>query len=153
MTEPQATPPSAAPTPSAEGGKPMHAIEFRVRYCETDQMGVVYHPNYLTYFEMGRIEMLRRGGLAYRDVEAAGILLVVAKAEVRYKAPARYDDELLLETTLERITSARIDHGYKLWRKSPGPKTLLAEGNTTLACVNRAGELQAIPESIRNLRG
>lgn len=126
-----------------------HQLEFRVRYCETDQMGVVYHPNYLTYFEMGRVEMLRKAGHAYRDMEEKGILLVVAKAEVKYKAPARYDDELVLETTLERVTMARVDHTYKLFRRHP--RLLLAEGATTLACVNRAGEVCPIPEEIRGL--
>jgi acyl-CoA thioester hydrolase len=124
-------------------------LEFRVRYSETDQMGVVYHPNYLTFFEMGRTEMLRRAGFAYRDIEARGLLMMVVKAEVKYKAPARYDDELVLETTVDRITMARIDHSYKLFRKEP--RQLLAEGATTLACVSRTGEIAAVPEEIRRL--
>ncbi len=120
-------------------------IEFRVRYAETDQMGFVHHANYLVYFEMGRVELLRARGLSYRDLEEAGYLLVVVKARIRYVKPARYDDLLRLRTTVTRATAARIDHHYELYRGDE----LLAEGDTTLACVDRNGNVQRIPEVLR----
>ncbi len=120
-------------------------IEFRVRYAETDQMGFVHHANYLVYFEMGRVELLRARGMSYRDLEAQGYLLVVVKAHVRYLKPARYDDLLRLRTEVTRVTSARIDHRYQLFRDGE----LLAEGETTLACVDRDGNVQRIPEVLR----
>ncbi len=126
------------PAPSIE-------IEFRVRYAETDQMGFVHHANYLVYFEMGRVELLRARGLSYRDLEAQGFLLVVVKATVRYHKPARYDDLLRLRTTVTRVTAARIDHSYKLYRGDE----LLAEGETTLACVDRQGRVQRVPDFLR----
>jgi len=120
-------------------------IEIRVRYAETDQMGFVHHANYLVYFEMGRVELLRSRGMSYRDLENAGFLLVVVKATVRYHRPARYDDLLRLKTTVTRVTAARIDHRYELYRGTE----LLAEGETTLACVDREGNVQRIPDVLR----
>ena len=121
-----------------------HKITFRVRYPETDAMGVVHHSRYFQYFEMGRIELLRADGLSYAEMEMAGILFVVAKVECRYKSPARYDEELTLTTKVARRTHVRIDHEYVLKR---GP-TLIAEGATTIACVDRQGQLQQIPETM-----
>ena len=119
-----------------------HSIQFRVRYPETDAMGFVHHSRYLQYFEMGRVELLRSLGHSYADLGKAGILFVVVRAEVRYKAPARYDDELSLTTRIVKQTHVRIDHQYELKRD----QTLLAEGNTTIACVDRDGSLRQIPE-------
>ena len=119
-----------------------HSIQFRVRYPETDAMGFVHHSRYLQYFEMGRVELLRSLGHSYADLEKAGILFVVVRAEVRYKAPARYDDELSLTTRILKQTHVRIDHQYELKRD----QTILAEGNTTIACVDRDGNLRQIPE-------
>ncbi len=119
-----------------------HSIQFRVRYPETDAMGFVHHSRYLQYFEMGRVELLRSLGHSYADLEKAGILFVVVRAEIRYKAPARYDDELSLTTRILKQTHVRIDHQYELKRD----QTLLAEGNTTIACVDREGSLRQIPE-------
>jgi len=119
-----------------------HTIQFRVRYPETDAMGFVHHSRYLQYFEMGRVELLRSMGHSYADLERAGILFVVVRAEVRFKAPARYDDELSLVTRITKQTHVRIDHAYDLRRD----QTLLAEGNTTIACVDRDGNLRQIPE-------
>jgi acyl-CoA thioester hydrolase len=118
-------------------------ITIRVRYAETDRMGLLHHANYLVYFEQGRTELLRSKGLAYKDLEDQGYLLVLVKAEVRYRSPARYDDLLTLRTTVVRTTAVRIDHRYELLRDG----LLLAEGSTTLACVDREGRLQALPES------
>ena len=121
-----------------------HQITFRVRYPETDAMGVVHHSRYFQYFEMGRIELLRADGLSYAEMEMAGILFVVVKVECKFKAPARFDEELTLTTRVARRTHVRIDHVYTLKR---GP-TLIAEGATTIACVDRQGQLREIPETM-----
>jgi acyl-CoA thioester hydrolase len=94
---------------------------------------------------MGRTELLRSHGLTYRDMEAQGNLLVVVRAQCRYVRPARYDDLLVIRTTVVRATGARIDHRYEVLRDG----VLLAEGETTLACVDREGILQRIPEVLR----
>jgi acyl-CoA thioester hydrolase len=120
-------------------------ITIRVRYAETDRMGLLHHANYLVYFEQGRTELLRTSGLAYRDLEDQGFLLVLTHVDVRYKSPARYDDLLTLRTTIERTTAVRIDHRYELLRDG----VLLAEGKTTLACIDREGRVQQLPESLR----
>lgn len=120
-------------------------ITIRVRYAETDRMGLLHHANYLVYFEQGRTELLRSLGLAYKDLEDQGYLLVITRAEIRYRSPARYDDLLSLRTTVERTTAVRIDHRYELLRDG----TLIAEGSTTLACVDREGRVQALPKIFR----
>jgi acyl-CoA thioester hydrolase len=120
-------------------------IQIRVRYAETDRMGLLHHANYLVYFEQGRTELLRSRGLAYKDLEDQGFLLVLTKVEVRYRSPARYDDLLTLKTTVERTTSVRIDHRYELRRDG----ILVAEGSSTLACVGRDGRPQALPDYLK----
>jgi|SRR6516162_961462 len=117
-------------------------ITIRVRYAETDRMGLLHHANYLVYFEQGRTELLRSKGLTYKDLEDQGYLLVLARVEVRYRSPARYDDVLTLRTTVTRTTPVRIEHKYEVLRDG----TLVAEGESTLACVDRSGRLQALPE-------
>lgn len=126
-----------------------HTIVFRVRYPEADAMGVVHHSRFLQYFEMGRVELLRAAGHSYADLERQGAFFAVVKAEVRYRAPARFDDELTLKTRIVRQTAVRVDHVYELKRA----ETLIAEGATTIACVDRSGELIAIPEQIRGSMG
>jgi acyl-CoA thioester hydrolase len=121
-------------------------ITIRVRYAETDRMGLLHHANYLVYFEQGRTELLRARGLAYRDLEDQGFLLVLARVQVRYRSPARYDDLLTLRTTVARTTLVKIEHRYELFRDG----LLLAEGETTLACVDRDGRVQALPEILRS---
>jgi acyl-CoA thioester hydrolase len=121
---------------------PSGEITIRVRYAETDRMGLLHHANYLVYFEQGRTELLRDRGKTYRDLEDQGYLLVLAKVEVRYRQPARYDDLLTLRTTVTRVTPVRIEHKYEVVRDGQ----LLAEGSSTLACVDREGRLQALPE-------
>jgi acyl-CoA thioester hydrolase len=116
-------------------------ISIRVRYAETDRMGLLHHANYLVYFEQGRTELLRSCGLTYKELEDQGFLLVLSKVEVRYRSPARYDDLLTLKTCVVRTTAVRIDHAYEVFRES----TLLAEGSSTLACVDRDGKLQELP--------
>ena len=115
--------------------------EVRVRYAETDQMGVVYYANYLIWFEIGRVELLRSLGLAYSQLETDHqCILPVVEANCRYKSPARYDDELLLETSILAMRRSVIKFGYRLLRPGidgAGP-TLLAEGETTHVTVNRS---------------
>ena len=120
--------------------------EIRVRYAETDRMGLLHHANYLVYFEQGRTELLRSRGLTYKDLEDSGYLLVLTKFEVFYRSPARYDDLLTLRTTVVRTTSVRIDHRYEVTRDG----VLLAEGTSTLACVDKNGRPQALPDFLRN---
>jgi acyl-CoA thioester hydrolase len=122
-------------------------VDVRVRYAEVDAMGVLHHSRYWVYFEMGRTELLRAQGFCYRDLEAAGVLFVVAKCSCNYRQPARYDDELTLHTRITRTGLARIDHGYELKRKSDG--ALIATAETTLACVDRTGKIIAIPDGMK----
>ncbi|MGA2231790.1 MAG: thioesterase family protein [Tepidisphaeraceae bacterium] len=119
-------------------------ILFRVRYSEVDAMGYLHHSRYLQYFEVGRVELLRAAGHSYADFERAGVFFVVVKAEMQFKAPARYDDELQLTTRIERQTYVRIDHAYELKRQT----TLIATARTTIACVDRDGKLQQIPAGL-----
>src|SRR3954451_15832484 len=122
-----------------------HTLTLRARYPECGPMGYLHHSIYLQYFEMGRVELLRTLGHSYADLERQGVFFVVVKAEVKYKSPARFDDELLLTTRLVRQTHVRIDHTYEVRRGD----TLVAEGATTIACVGRDGQLREIPEDIR----
>jgi acyl-CoA thioester hydrolase len=117
-------------------------ITIRVRYPEVDAMGYLHHSRYWQYFEMGRIELLRSLGYSYAELERQGVFFVVVKVECRYKAPARYDEELMLKTRVLKQTHVRIDHAYELRREG----ILLAEATTTIACVGRDGQLMAIPE-------
>jgi acyl-CoA thioester hydrolase len=119
-------------------------ILIRVRYAETDRMGLLHHANYIVYFEQGRTELLRKRGLSYKDVEDAGHFLVIVELSCKYKRPARYDDVLTLRTTVSKVTHVKIVHTYELLRDG----LLLAEGQTTLACVDRDGRPQALPESL-----
>ncbi len=107
-------------------------------------MGYLHHSRYLQYFEIGRVELLRHLGIAYADLEKAGIFFVVTKAAVQYKAPARYDQEVDLTTTATRQTHVKIEHEYTL--KHAG--RLLATGTTTIACVDRSGQPRKIPDSM-----
>ncbi len=122
-----------------------HESQIRVRYAETDRMGLLHHANYFVYFEAGRTEMLRARGVSYRDVEDTGFFLVIIDLGCKYKRPARYDDLLTLRTTVERVTHVKIVHKYELFRDGE----LLAEGHSTLACVDRDGRPQALPEILR----
>lgn len=117
-------------------------IQIRVRYAETDRMGLLHHANYLVYFEQARTELLRSQGKNYKDLEDAGFYLVISKLEVKYKLPAHYDDVLTIRTTVTRTSPIRLEHRYEVLRDD----TLLAEGSTTLACVDTNGKLQPMPE-------
>ncbi len=122
-----------------------HEITIRVRYAETDRMGLLHHANYFVYFEMGRTEMLRQRGVSYREVEDSGHFLVIVDLGCKYRRPAYYDDLLTLRTTVARVTHVKIVHNYQLLRDGQ----LLAEGHSTLACVDRDGRPQELPPFLK----
>ncbi len=115
----------------------MECATVRVRYAETDAMGIAYHANYLVWFEVGRNEWFRSSQLNYRDVETKGVMLPVIEASCHYRSPARYDDLIEVHSAVTVLTPARIEFGYRLFRK--GDQTLLADGKTVHAFVNVAG--------------
>ena len=120
----------------------VHEIDIRVRYQETDGQRRVHHANFLTYFEMGRTEMLRARGRTYREFEEAGLFMVVSEATVRYHAPADYDDLLRLRTRVEKVGAAHIRHAYEVIRGT----TVVASGETTVVCVDATGRVRRLPE-------
>lgn len=130
-----------------EGGVSSCELAIRVRYAEVDRQNAVHHSRYAVYFEMGRTELLRLNGYEYRDLEEEGVFLVIARLECRYRAPARYDDELVLRTKLVRADRVRIEHNYELTR--PADNVVIATAETTLVHVDGAGKLQAIPEMLK----
>ena len=121
-----------------------HSIQIRVRYCETDAMGFLHHSHFINYYEQGRTELLRHQGGRYRDIEEAGLFLVVVRLNCHYHSPARYDDLLTLITKVESISAVKIEHSYRLLCG----ERLLASATSTLACVDRQGKVQRLPESI-----
>jgi len=123
--------------------------EVRVRYAETDQMGIVYYANYLAWFEIGRTEVLRTVGLSYRKLEVEdGCILPVVEAKCRYRAPARYDDEILIETLPSLVRGAVIKFSYKILRKNTdgSEPTLLAEGETVHVVCDGELKRKRLPE-------
>ncbi len=125
---------------------------LRVRYSETDQMGVVYHANYLVYMEEGRTRLMEDLGCSYAELEREGWALVVRKAELRFRAPAYYDEELVIRTAVARLGGASLRFVYEIARAADG--TLLAEGMTELACLDqRSGEGRPalLPARVREL--
>ena len=121
-----------------------HTINIAARYAETDKGGVVHHSIYPVWFEMGRTELLRANGVAYKDLEAAGVFFVVARLNIKFRRPAQYDEQLRLETTCSAVSAAKVEHVYKLTRCSDG--VILAEGDSVLACVNEKGKVRRVPE-------
>ncbi|MHC4553290.1 MAG: acyl-CoA thioesterase [Planctomycetota bacterium] len=121
-----------------------HTIQIVPRYSETDQAGVVHHTVYPVWFEMGRTELLRVNGLAYSQLEKAGVFFVVADLTAKYRRPCFYDETLDLTTVCSKITAARVEHTYTLKRAETG--VVLAEGTSILACVDRNGKPQRMPE-------
>jgi len=119
-------------------------ITVQPRYSETDQGRVVHHAVYPVYFEMGRTELLRANGLAYKDLERSGTFFVVAELRIKYRRPAFYDEKLDLETVCTNVTASKVEHSYKLTRPSTGE--ILAEGASVLACVDAQGKIRRIPE-------
>lgn len=131
---------SPAPAPP-----PAHDTEIRVRYQETDGQRRLHHANYLTYFEVGRTEMLRASGATYREFEDAGLYLVVSEVHCTYRAPADYDDLLTVRTRLEKAGGASLRHTYEILRG----RTILADGWSVVVCVDREGRVRRLPDWLR----
>jgi len=124
---------------------PACETRVRVRYAETDRMGVVYHSNYLIWFEVGRVEWLRQMGFSYREMEEQDdCAIAVVDVHCRYKAPARYDEELIVRTHLKNVRECMVHFGYEIVRANDD--VLLAEGDTTHLVVGRDMKVKAIPE-------
>ena len=127
----------------------IHETKVRVRYAETDKMGVVYHSNFIVWFEVGRVEMLRALGFRYRDVERDDDRhIAVADVRVRYKAPARYDDEILIRTRLGNVRDSLLHFHYEIVRAEDN--ILLAEGETTHIVVDSKFEKAQLPNKYRD---
>ena len=117
----------------------------RVRYAETDQMGVAYHSNFLIWFEVGRVELLRQAGFYYKDMEQTdGCYIAVVDARCRYKAPARYDDELIVRTRIKNVRGSLVHFIYEVLR--PGDGVLLAEGETVHIVTDAQMKRRTLPE-------
>jgi acyl-CoA thioester hydrolase len=122
-----------------------HRTTFRVRYAETDQMGVVYHANYLVWMEIGRVELVRSRGLNYKDLEASeGIFLGVVEASCRYQFPARYDQEVVVETEIVGANARMVEFSYRIL--VAGSEKLLARGSTKHLWLNRDMRPSRLPE-------
>ena len=117
---------------------------LRVRYAETDQMGVVYHSNFIVWFEVGRVEALRQLGFTYKQMEQDGCHLPVVEVRCRYKSPARYDDEILVRTRLKNVRGTMVHFLYEISRACDS--TLLAEGETVHLAVDDEGNRRIFPE-------
>jgi acyl-CoA thioester hydrolase len=121
----------------------------RVRYAETDKMGVVYHANYFVWFEVGRTDLLRNHGWTYREMEAEGLSLPVIEAHAEYKQPARYDDELDVRVVGSLISPARVQFAYEVVRMADNQ--LLVTGHTVHAAIDRGGRPCRLPERVKGL--
>ena len=127
-----------------------HETEIRVRYAETDQMGIVHHSNYYVWFELGRSELCRAKGFSYRDMEAKdGALLVVTESNCRYKSAAFYDDFLTIRTNVEKIRSRSIVFAYEIYRAEDDK--ILAVGKTLHIVTDRNSKIISFPEKYKNL--
>lgn len=120
---------------------------LRVRYAETDQMGVAYYANYFVWFEVARTDWLRAAGLTYRDMETEGVLLPVIDARCEYKSPARYDDTLSVTAVARIVSPARLAFDYEI----TGPAALVASGSTVHATMDRSGRPIRLPARIKEL--
>jgi len=135
--------------PEAPGRGEISEIEHRVTYAETDQMGVVYHANYLVWCEMARTEHLRGLGVTYRELEAQGVFLAVTNAHVRYRSPARYDDVVRIRCWVTGVGSRGVTFGYSIERGGGGDA--LATAETSLIALNQQRAVARVPEHIRVL--
>jgi acyl-CoA thioester hydrolase len=111
------------------------ACQVRVRYGDTDAMGVVYYANYLAYFEAARVEYIREIGCSYRAMEESGVVAAVTEAHCRYISPARFDDLLTIYVHIERMRKASMTFSYEVWREDDAQ--IIAEGSTSHACLDR----------------
>ena len=123
-------------------------VKIRVRYAETDQMGIAYHSNFFIWFEVGRVELMRQLGLSYKDMEQRdGCYITVADARCRYKSPARYDDELIVRTWIRNLRTSLVHFGYEVLRATDG--LLLAEGDTVHVVTGPDMKRKMMPERYR----
>jgi acyl-CoA thioester hydrolase len=130
---------------TGDNHKASNETRLRVRYAETDQMGVVYHSNHLIWFEVGRVELMRQMGFSYRDMEREdGRFIAVAEAKCRYRAPVYYDEEVIVRTQLRSVRESVIVFNYELLRADNG--ALLAEGETTHIVTDGNMKVAALPE-------
>ena len=131
--------------PAGTNGHPaVNETRLRVRYAETDQMGVVYHANHFVWFEIGRVELLRQLGFSYRDMESVDqCYIAVVDARCRYRAPVRYDDEIVVRTHLKNVRESVIHFGYELTRVGDG--VVLADGETTHIVTNAQMKITELP--------
>jgi len=136
-------------TPSADSEPLFHDVEFRVRYAETDQMGVVYHTNYLVWCEVGRTDFIRARGMSYAEMERAGVGLAVSELSARFHAAARYDDMVRVRTTLAEIRSRSITFDYLITDAATGRRLVTAR--TALVSIDADGRPTALPASVRSL--
>ncbi len=128
----------------------LNETRLRVRYAETDQMGVVYHSNHLIWFEVGRVELMRQMGLSYRDIERDdGLFIAVAEVTCRYRAPAYYDEEIVVRTWLKKVRDSVIIFRYELVRLETG--ALLADGETTHIVTDAKMKVSTLPEKYLNI--
>lgn len=121
-----------------------HETEIRVRYAETDKMGIVHHANYLVWFETGRSELCRSRGFSYKEMESDGLLMLVAESYLRYKAPAHYEDVLVIRTKVAEVRSRSIRFVYEVYR--PEDDVLIAEGETVHLVTDTDKKIRHIPE-------
>ena len=129
---------------AANGEELVSESRVRVRYAETDQMGVAYYANYLIWFEVGRSQFCNDCGFSYRDMESeTGLYLIVAEANCRYRTPARYEDELIVRTRIDKLTRRTVSFGYEIEREG-GPS--VAAGQTTHVLINKEGRISSFPQ-------
>jgi acyl-CoA thioester hydrolase len=133
---------------SIPDGKPVVETRFRVRYCETDAMGIVHHAAYITWFEEGRSAFTRGIGYPYSRMEAEGIALAVAEVTARYHTPARYDDEVVVRTCLDAVGSRGMTFVYEIRRAGDG--VLLVSGRSTHVSLGPDGRVRRLPEELRS---
>jgi acyl-CoA thioester hydrolase len=126
-----------------------HDVEFRVRYAETDQMGVVYHTNYLIWCEVGRTDFIRARGMSYADMERAGVGLAVSELSARFHGAARYDDMIRVRTTLADVRSRGITFEYMITRAETGDRLVTAR--TSLVSIDATGRPTSLPSAVRAL--
>ena len=124
-----------------------HETQIRVRYEDADPMGFLHHAKYFTYFEIGRMDLFRSSGGNYRELEESGTYAVVVDAHCRYRKPARFDDLLIVQTTLAKITMVKIQYQYEMFRDQES----LASAQVTLALVDKQGVVQPVPEWMQEL--
>ena len=126
-----------------------HDVEFRVRYAETDQMGVVYHTNYLVWCEVGRTDFIRARGMSHAEMERAGVGLAVSEMSARFHAAAKYDDMIRVRTTVAEVRSRGITFDYVITRSADGHR--LVSARTALVSIDRTGRPIALPAMVRSL--